>query len=285
VAHRSTVGAGEHQHYFYNAAATLPVAVGDTLFAYVYLDPANPPSEVMLQWWDGSSDDWHRAYWGANFIAFGTDGTVYRRFMGALPATGQWVRLSVPASQLGLEGKTLSGMAYTLYGGRATWDYAGKSSGGGTPPASLVNPSFEIPALSGGYQYNPSATGIGWTFSANSGIQGNGSAWGAAPAPNGVQTAFIQGTSTITQTLSLNAGSYTLSFQAARRSCCVAPYVQPIKVTIDGAQIGGLVSPASTSFSIFSIPFSVATTGAHTIVFTGTDANDKTTFIDSVTIQ
>jgi hypothetical protein len=25
-----------------------------------------------------------------------------------------------------LEGRTLDGMAYTLYGGRATWDYAGK---------------------------------------------------------------------------------------------------------------------------------------------------------------
>jgi hypothetical protein len=284
VAHRSTVAAGEHQHYFYNAMATLPVvAVGDTLFAYVYLDPANPPSEVMLQWNDGTWE--HRAYWGANLISWGTDGTVSRRSMGALPAAGQWVQLSVPAAQVGLEGRTLNGMAYTLYGGRATWDYAGKSSGGGAPPPSLVNPSFEIPALGGGYQYNPNAAGIGWTFSPNSGIQGNGSAWGAAPAPNGTQTAFIQGTSTITQTLSLNAGSYTLSFQAARRSCCVAPYVQPIKVTVDGTQIGSLVSPASTSFAAVSIPFSVATTGAHTLTFTGTDPNDKTTFIDNVTVQ
>jgi hypothetical protein len=32
----------------------------------------------------------------------------------------------VPAAQVGLEGHTLTGMAYTLYGGRATWDYAGK---------------------------------------------------------------------------------------------------------------------------------------------------------------
>jgi hypothetical protein len=46
--------------------------------------------------------------------------------MGPLPAAGQWVRLAVPAAQVGLEGKTLNGMAYTLYDGRATWDYAGK---------------------------------------------------------------------------------------------------------------------------------------------------------------
>ena len=105
--------------------------MGDTLFAYVYLDPANPPSEVMLQWNDGSWE--HRAYWGANLITWGTDGTVSRRYMGPLPATGQWVRLAVPASQVGLEGHTLNGMAYTLYNGRATWDYAGKTAAAALP--------------------------------------------------------------------------------------------------------------------------------------------------------
>ena len=43
------------------------------------------------------------------------------------------VRLEVPASAVGLEGHVLNGMAFTLYGGRATWDHAGK--------ASAVNPS------------------------------------------------------------------------------------------------------------------------------------------------
>jgi len=83
------------------------------------------------------------------------------------------------------------------------------------------------------------------------------------------------------QTVSLSAGSYTLSFQAAYRACCG---VQPVKVTVDGTQIGGLVSP-SMSFTEFSIPFSVAISGAHTITFTGTDPNDKTTFIDAVTVH
>ena len=94
----------------------------------------------------------------------------------------------------------------------------------------------------------------------------------------------MQGTGSISQTLSLNAGSYTLSFQAARRDCCVAPYVQPVQVSVDGVPVGGLVSPASTNFSSVSIPFSVATSGAHTIAFTGTDPSDKTTFIDLVTL-
>ena len=63
---------------------------------------------------------------------------------------------------------------------------------------------------------------MGWTFS-GAGIEGNGSAWSAASAPDGTQAAFVQGTSSIAQTVSLNAGSYTISFQAAQRSCCVAP--------------------------------------------------------------
>jgi Bacterial Ig-like domain (group 3)/F5/8 type C domain len=154
----------------------------------------------------------------------------------------------------------------------------------GAPPSALVNPSFEIPALGNGYQYNPSVSGIGWAFSTNSGIQGNGSAFGAAAAPDGTQTAFVQSMATISQTLSLAAGSYTLSFKAAQRACCVSPYVEPIIVSVDGAQIGSLVSPSSTSFSSFSIPFSVSSTGAHTITFNGTDPNDKTTFIDAVTL-
>jgi len=82
----------------------------------------------------------------------------------------------------------------------------------------------------------------------------------------------------------LSAGSYTLSFKSAQRNCCISPYVQPIKVTVDGAQVGSLVSPASTSFASFSITFSVATSGTHTIVFAGTDSTDKTTFLDVVTL-
>jgi len=124
LAHQSMLLGGLHQHYFYAATSTLAVGVGDSLFAYVYLDPANPPSEVMLQWYDGVWE--HRAYWGANLIPWGTDGSVSRRYMGALPPTGQWVRLQVTAAQVGLEGSTINGMAYTLYDGRATWDYAGK---------------------------------------------------------------------------------------------------------------------------------------------------------------
>jgi hypothetical protein len=125
-AHQSASAAGLHEHWFDNATAALDISTGDTLYSYVYLDPSNPPSEVMLQWNNGSWE--HRAYWGANNITYGIGGTPSRAYMGPLPASGQWVRLQVPASQVGLEGSTLKGMGFSAYGGRVTWDCAGKTS-------------------------------------------------------------------------------------------------------------------------------------------------------------
>jgi hypothetical protein len=138
--HQSSAGSGLHQHYFYDATQKLTVNQGESLFAYAYLDPSNPPSQIMLQWNDGSWD--HRAYWGANRIQYGTDNSESKRYMGPLPATGKWVLLQVPASQLGLEGKTLNGMAFSQYDGRVAWDYAGKASGllTNTPPVTTNSP-------------------------------------------------------------------------------------------------------------------------------------------------
>jgi hypothetical protein len=47
--------------------------------------------------------------------------------MGALPVAGQWVRLEVPVAQVGLANRSINGIAFTLHGGRATWDHIGKS--------------------------------------------------------------------------------------------------------------------------------------------------------------
>ncbi|HLL70956.1 MAG TPA: hypothetical protein VK363_05950, partial [Pyrinomonadaceae bacterium] len=124
--HRSSLEAGFHQHFFTSALQGLPVRTGEKLFTYVYLDPQNMPAEIMLQWNEGREGWEHRAYWGENRIGYGTDGTASRRYMGALPESGRWVRLEVPAALVGLEGSTVTGMAFTLHGGRASWDRTGK---------------------------------------------------------------------------------------------------------------------------------------------------------------
>ena len=53
---------GLSQHFFTAANPPLEIGPGDMLFAYVYLDPDNPPQEIMLQFNDGSWE--HRAVWG-----------------------------------------------------------------------------------------------------------------------------------------------------------------------------------------------------------------------------
>ena len=127
LAAQTITSAGLHELSFTGATGAMQVNTGDTLFAWVYLDSASPPSEIMLAWNDGSSWE-HRAYWGANDITYGTSGTAGRYNAGPLPATGQWVKLSVPASAVGLEGVTVSGMDFALYDGGVTWDAIGRGS-------------------------------------------------------------------------------------------------------------------------------------------------------------
>ena len=115
---------GFSQHFFTGASLPLQVGPNDTLFAHVYLDPKDPPRQIMLQFNDGSWD--HRAYWGANEINFGTDGTSGRQSMGELPETGGWVRLEVPAAQVGFTSPSLvNGWAFSQSNGTVYWDCSG----------------------------------------------------------------------------------------------------------------------------------------------------------------
>jgi hypothetical protein len=112
------------QFVFEGAGPGLQVGSGDKLFAHVYLDPANPPREIMLQW---NTGQWqHRAYWGDNAIPWGRDNSDERRRLGGLPQVGKWVRLEVEADRVGLRpGMVISGWAFTQQGGTVTWDRAG----------------------------------------------------------------------------------------------------------------------------------------------------------------
>ena len=125
-AHQSRGGNGVNEHGFDTTRSPLAIATGDTLFTYVWLDPKNLPQEIMVTWRTSAGD--HCAYWGADRIATSNRTTAARAKIGALPATGRWVRLEVPAATLGLAGRSVTGMKFSLYNGSATWDCAGKVS-------------------------------------------------------------------------------------------------------------------------------------------------------------
>jgi hypothetical protein len=142
----------------------------------------------------------------------------------------------------------------------------------------LINASFESPPVNG-YQYNPGAEilqKVGWVFTNGAVIQANGSAWGAANAPNGNQTAVLQGYNNelgcLSQTVSLDAGSYALSFKAARRSYDGSG-VQPLKLSLDGVQIGGLITPQSTAFADYTTATFTVKAGKHSLRIEATNGS------------
>ena len=116
---------GRGQHLIQDADPALAVGAGARLFTQVFVDPEDPPRELMLQWHDGKGWE-HRAFWGGNHIGWGQDGTSSRKPMGALPKAGEWVRLEVAASDVGLgPGSRITGWAFTQFDGTVYWDRAG----------------------------------------------------------------------------------------------------------------------------------------------------------------
>ncbi|MFO1020073.1 MAG: DUF1549 domain-containing protein [Planctomycetales bacterium] len=120
---------GLKQHFFTDAKQPLIVGEGDKFFAYVYLDPKNPPREIMLQF---HAKDWeHRVVWGEDLIPWGVPDTVSRIKMGPLPEKGKWVRLEIDAARVGFkEGNQIDGVAFTQHDGTAHWDKMGIVSRG-----------------------------------------------------------------------------------------------------------------------------------------------------------
>ncbi|WP_182866710.1 PSD1 and planctomycete cytochrome C domain-containing protein [Stieleria mannarensis] len=126
---------GLTQHLFDGAKQPFIAAKDSRFFCWVYLDPQNPPSAVMLQFNDGNWN--HRKVWGSDDIPYGRkqqSDAAYRRG-GDLPATGRWVRLEATAAEVGLaEGAKVGGMAFTQFGGLVHWDDAGVITAAGIPP-------------------------------------------------------------------------------------------------------------------------------------------------------
>lgn len=115
------------QHIVDISSKPVTISDRDTLFAWVWLDPHDPPSQLMLQF--HADQDWnHRAWWGEDLIPYGkgSNKTDHHR-AGQLPALGKWIRLEVPATAVGLPaGKTITSLAFTQFGGTVLWDLSGR---------------------------------------------------------------------------------------------------------------------------------------------------------------
>jgi hypothetical protein len=147
-AHTEPAADGTHGHWFQDDPTGFPVQAGDSLFAYVWIDPRARPDEILLEWNDGKSWE-HRAYWGVDLIKEGKSGTPSRLPIQKLPDGGGWVRLEVPAKDVDLEGKTLRGMAFKLSGGQCWWAKSGAVRV--EEPTFLVDKAFPMHADESGH--------------------------------------------------------------------------------------------------------------------------------------
>jgi len=121
--HVEPVRSGIHQHFFEAASPAFSAGNDPLLYAWVYIDPNDPPREVMLQWLVGNWE--HRAFWGWDLVPWGAAGPARQR-AGGLPPAGEWVRLSVPIADVGIAStQPITGMAFTLFDGSAAFGPAG----------------------------------------------------------------------------------------------------------------------------------------------------------------
>ena len=122
--HTEPSAPADHRHSFMGATATIRPATGDYLVTWVRISPCDPPREIMLEWYDGTWE--HRAFWGEDLIQAGTLGTPSRISVGQMPPLGNlWQPLRVPASAVGLENRTITGMSFRMWDGKAWFDSAG----------------------------------------------------------------------------------------------------------------------------------------------------------------
>ncbi len=236
-----------------------------------------------------------------------TAGTYDLSFLAAQRANyqsqSQQLQVLVDGTQVAL--LTPVGTSYGLYqtsnftvtAGTHTIQFIGTNPQGGDNTAfldevtiSAASPisdgSFEQPAAAAAtYKLDPSGTA--WQFSGSAGVSSNGSPFtaGNPNAPDGTQVALIKGTGSMSQSASLAAGTYSLSFLAAQRANYQSRS-QQIQVLVDGTQVA-LITPVSTSYGLYETSNFTVTAGTHKIQFIGTNpqGGDNTAFLDEVAIS
>jgi hypothetical protein len=155
-------------------------------------------------------------------------------------------------------------------------------------PATVASPSFEAPTA----QSRQGVLPVGVTFSNGAGLLSNGDIWGFPPAPDGLQSVFLQtspnGPPTVVQAVSgLTPGvAYRVHFYLTARPGW--PSANPIAVAINGTPLDTFTPPmpAGNVFVAVATRWFVADASNATISFTGTSpaGQDISSAIDRVAV-
>jgi hypothetical protein len=269
---------------------------------------ANAPEGTQVAFVQGSGTISQAVNFDAGTFAIGFDAG---QRVSSYQASQQDIQVLVDGTSVGTFTPTGGGgygayetTAFTVGAGSHTITFKGLDTAGGDNTAlvdavhidSVVSgvpgdAGFESPNVGSGsfgsFQYNPSGTP--WTFNSlsglnGSGITGNGSGFTAQNpnAPEGVQVGFVQGTSQISQSVSLPAGSYAVNFDAAQRVQWQSGD-QKFNVLVDG-KVVGTIDPANGNYQAYQTGSFDVPAGSHTLTFQGLNplGGDHTAFIDDV---
>ena len=280
VASQSSLGAGLHEHFFSWASQTLSVNTGE-VFTLMFTWIRQPAERGRC--FSGTTVPGSIAPTGVPTTLASDLRHTGRVSMGALPAAGQWALLQVPASQVGLEGSTVHGLAFSQFDGRATWDNAGKASALlVNNPTSTNNP----PPTSGGTNTVPTGgtngggtTAGGGSTNSTGGTLTNTVAWvdDALPAgavQRGRWRRFLElGQQQSCSCLRKSRQSIQHRLRPAPALSSPGP-AQTLSVNTGDTLFATSISippirPARSCCSGMTIPGSIALTGAPTISTTG----------------
>ncbi|MGG6297047.1 hypothetical protein ACQ4M4_21850 [Leptolyngbya sp. AN02str] len=117
---------------FRNASSLTAKSV---LTAYVFIDPAAPPQQIRLSW-IVTARRVRTAYWGEN-TSVARNLYLTNRFMGPLPASGKWIRLTVSSYDLGVV-EPISGFGIQVIGGKAAFGHIGTADVNASPDQDIV---------------------------------------------------------------------------------------------------------------------------------------------------
>jgi hypothetical protein len=155
----------------------------------------------------------------------------------------------------------------------------------------FTNGDFSQPAIANNsYQYINSGTRVpGWWF--NAVLINNSNDWGyPMPYPNGNQSACIQATQSISQSIDLESEiTYTLLFDACGRDCCDSSKLSnPINVqlyTADNKFISTVYNfqPPVSKWTTYTKNFTVENSQNYKVYFSGTwGSGDRSTAIKNI---
>ncbi len=148
---------------------------------------------------------------------------------------------------------------------------------------SIPNSDFELPALGeGAFSDVPPAATASWTFGGSSGVA-RGGTWFAPAAVAGVQGAFLKNTGSISQTLTVPAGTYQIRFKAVARQQTPSNSVSVFfnNVLIQTFADTGFSPTEWRQYATGNVVVSAA--GAFTLRFAGlSNTDDRATIVDDI---